>query len=599
MDINIGSSPPYSHPTARMSFNLQPAVLVVGAGPSGLVAALSLAKHGVPVRIIEKSTTYQVGLRGAGIQPRTQEVFTSLGVWDTLSVSGVANPIMKAYGPNGRDVVKEWDFFEKLEPSPGIPLPNPCAIPQDITEAVLRDALKEHGVQLELGKELVSFEQDDEGVTAQIASHVSNASGAHSTTTETLKVGWLLGADGARGVVRKLLHLDFLGETRDAEAILIADVQAENIDRSCSHFWGSPDTTSIALRPIVAPRCSFLAMGDLSSSEPAWGGDLAALQEFFNSISKRNDIKFTKVAWISKWRPNIRMVDKFTVGRVFVMGDAAHVHSPTGGQGLNSSVQDAYNLAWKLALAYKKTASPSLLSTYESERMPVIAEMLNLSTNLLNLVNSRSPNAPALAPGALAPATGFSVDAWSRGLKLRQLGVNYRWSTIVVDERTPPVAGEIGDAYGAGRGTVRAGDRAPDAPGLVDTSKETTTTLFKEFSPTAHTALVFAANDGSIAVETLRALAAYNPRAPANSPLVQSIIVLPSALAPHACGAPSANKTLVDRDGHAHREYEIATDGIAYVVIVRPDGVVGAIVEGAAGIDKYFKGVFGEPQLAE
>ncbi|KDQ10916.1 hypothetical protein BOTBODRAFT_163427 [Botryobasidium botryosum FD-172 SS1] len=571
-----------------MSSDSQLAVLVVGAGPAGLVAALSLAKHGVPVRIIEKSSTYQVGLRGAGIQPRTLEAFASLGVWDALSLSGVIAPKMKAYGPNGHDVVKEWNFFEKLEPTPGVPYPNPCAVPQDIIEAVLRDALKQHGIHVELGKELVSFEQDDEGVTAHILVHGLDADGSHTTTTETLKVGWLLGADGAKGIVRKSLGLTFLGETRDADALLLADVEVEGVDRDHGYFWGNPNTTAIVFRPVLAPRCLLSAMGDLSSSEPALSGDISALQEFFNSISKRDDIKFTKVNWVSKWRPNIRMVDKFSVGRVFVLGDAAHVHPPAGGQGLNSSVQDAFNLAWKLALVYKNVASPALLSTYESERMPVIAEMLNLSTNLLKLTSDKSTMASALAPGAPA-AAGPSADGWTRDHKLRQLGVNYRWSTIVVDERTPPVAGEIGDVYGSGVGIVRAGDRAPDAPGLIH---DTTTTLFKEFSPTVHTVIVFGAKDGSVPLQTLRALASYNARARADSPLVRSIIVLPSALAPYTCGPPPTSKTLVDRDGHAHKEYAIAADGPAYVIIVRPDGVIGAIVEGAEGITKYFSGIF-------
>lgn len=292
------------------------------------------------------------------------------------------------------------------------------------------------------------------------------------------------------------------------------------------------------------------------------------------------------------------MANKFSVGRVFIAGDGAHVHSPTGGQGLNSSVQDAYNLSWKLALAYKKIASPSLLSTYDSERLPVIAEMLNVSTKLLSLFSKATgsdvstPTATSEAPAA----TSAVVEAWTRGPKLKQLGVNYRWSTIVVDERTPAVEGEIIDAYDGGGGIVRAGDRAPDASGLIDIGKEVATTLFKEFSPTSHTALIFAQQDGSIVLQTLRTLASYNALTSADSPLVQSIVVLPSALAPYSCGSPSTSKTLVDRDGHAHKEYAITDDGPAYIVIVRPDGVVGAIVEGTNGVEKYFSGIFGTAQ---
>jgi len=295
------------------------------------------------------------------------------------------------------------------------------------------------------------------------------------------------------------------------------------------------------------------------------------------------------------------MANKFSVGRVFIAGDAAHVHAPTGGQGLNSSVQDAFNLSWKLALAHKKLASPSLLSTYESERLPVIAEMLNVSTQILDRYKLASPAASVATAtsDASAAATSTASDPWIREGKLRQLGVNYRWSPIVVDERTPAVEGEIGDVYSTGGGVVRAGDRAPDAPGLVDVEKDATTTLFGTFSPTSHTALVFAQQDGSIALQTVRTLASYNALTSANSPLVQSIVILPSALAPYSCGPPSTSKTLVDRDGHAHKEYAITEDGPAYVVIVRPDGVVGAIVEGVSGIERYFSGVFGASAPAQ
>jgi len=311
------------------------------------------------------------------------------------------------------------------------------------------------------------------------------------------------------------------------------------------------------------------------------------------------------VANMHPHRPNIRMADKFSVGRVFIAGDAAHVHSPTGGQGMNSSVQDAYNLAWKLALAYKKLASPSLLSTYDIERMPVIAEMLNVSTQILDRYKSAGVTA------AKAPEGGAASGPWTRGQKLRQLGVNCRWSPIVVDERTPAVEGEISDVYGLDGGdVVRAGDRAPDASGLIQIDgveleeATTTTTLFGEFSSTAHTALVFSSAqlaEGSGALELLRKLAYYNTLAPSDVPLVQPIVVLPSSfgVAPHSRGDVGFTcKTLLDRDGHAYRGYAITGGGgdPAYVVIVRPDSTIGAIVEGPDGVEKYFSGVFGVAQ---
>ncbi|KDQ10915.1 hypothetical protein BOTBODRAFT_35858 [Botryobasidium botryosum FD-172 SS1] len=558
-----------------------PAVLVVGAGPAGLAAALSLAQNGVPVRIIEKSNAYQAGSRGVGIQPRTLEAFASFGVLDDIFARGATKNKMRAYAPNGRDVAREWESFEILEPSPSAPYPNPCLIPQDDTEAILRDHLQRYNVQVELGRELVSLEQDDEGVTAQIVSHSDT-----SSTPETVRVSWMIGADGAKGITRKALGLEFVGETREGEGFLLADLEVENFNRDAWQLWGtagSGGTGGVALRPLPGDsRCVLL--GRMESMDVVWDADLSRIQEHFNAISKRDDIKFTRANWASKWRPNIRMVNKFYSGRVFVIGDAAHVHSPTGGQGLNSSVQDAHNLAWKITLAYKKAASPSLLSTYETERMPIIAEMLNISTKLLDKYQF------TIGSTVSSATLNAAADPWLRDQKLRQLGVNCRWSPIVVDERTPAVEGQVNDVYGVEAGVLRAGDRAPDASGLIDVSSVTTTTLFGEFSSTSHTVLVFAEQDGSIALPILRKLAPYSAQVSPNSSLVQSIVILPSTLASHSCEG-SSGKMLVDREGHAYDAYAIKDEG--YVVIVRPDGVVGAIVKGVDGIEKYFSGVFG------
>ncbi|KDQ12566.1 hypothetical protein BOTBODRAFT_176256 [Botryobasidium botryosum FD-172 SS1] len=589
-----------------------PSVLVVGAGPAGLVAALSLAQHGVPVRIVEKRTTHQIGARGKNLQPRTLEIFAKLGLLDSILDKSIPVPKMRGYAPNGRDIAKEWDFFEVLKPSPGTPYvrsiqshphhsqrltpekPNPAMLPQDITEGVLRDHLQKYGIQPEFGKELVGFQQDDDGVTAQILSLEKE-----EDNEETLRVGWLVGADGAKGIVRKTLGLAFLGETREGEGALIADMKVKHLDHGFWHQWGDRSTASVNFLPVSpAPRFQLIVIGHVDFPDAVWEGDLTALQEMFNARTGRDDLKFEDLTWISRWKPNIRMVESFSVGRVFIAGDAAHVHSFTGGQGLNSSIQDAYNLSWKLALAHKKLASPSLLSTYSYERLPVIAEMLSVSTKLLNLnvpgAAGTDGLAPAIAPQA-AEGTGATPKAWTRGPHLRQLGVNYRWSTIVVDERTPAVEGDIDDAYGLKGGIVRAGDRAPDAPGLLDVQKGTTTTLHGEFSPTLHTALVFAQQDGSINPDILRALDSYNALTHANSPLVQAITLYPSAPPSHLRGNLPASKALVDRDGHAYGGYAIEADGPAYVVIVRPDGVVGAIVAGADGIERYFSGVLRAP----
>jgi len=191
-------------------------------------------------------------------------------------------------------------------------------------------------------------------------------------------------------------------------------------------------------------------------------------------------VEILELVWISEFRPNIRMVDKFGKGRVFVAGDAAHVHSPTGGQGLSSGVQDAFNLAWKITLVSKGITPSSLLDTYTTERLPVIANMLNITTGILD--KTFGPNRQSIE------------SAMERGRLLYMLGVNYRTSPIAVDEfaaaagiaPVPPYTLDKSDE-------LVAGDRAPDAPGLVEGIESATVTLFGDvFGPTHHTVLVFA-----------------------------------------------------------------------------------------------------------
>lgn len=263
-------------------------------------------------------------------------------------------------------------------------------------------------------------------------------------------------------------------------------------------------------------------------------------------------------------------------------------------QGMNSSIQDSvsinlifhsfiiyepfcalqFNLAWKLALVTKSLSSPTLLSSYNSERFPVIAEMLNISTELHN--KNFDPK---------------TENPWARGGKLLQLGVNYRSSGIIVDE-TKEGEGEVNvDSYSVD-GFLKGGDRAPDAPGLIDLQANTgtSTRFFDIFKPYHHTALVFA--DGTIVEKMtliLQALQRYPPGT------IRSVIVRPQGtkLCASNGGHNTATFVLEDQEGHAYQGYAVEphAQDVA-VLIVRPDGVVGGLVHGVEGIEKYFGGIF-------
>jgi len=291
----------------------------------------------------------------------------------------------------------------------------------------------------------------------------------------------------------------------------------------------------------------------------------------------RDDIEVGFIKCLSEYKPHERMVDKFSEGRVFVSGDAAHVHSLFGGQGMNSSIQDAVNLGWKLALVEKGLAAPSLLDTYNEERLPVIAEMIQKSKGIFDKV------VEARKDGTTSEKT------WFRGGHLNQLGVNYRWSSIVVDDRSPREVRPI-DPYGILRSAsdiVRAGERAPDAPGLIDVTGNDTVTLFDIFGPAHHTVLLFSHDIGQIE-PIIHGLREY----PAE--IIRPAIILSPAPKEPIERLPKiegVDRVLLDQDGHAHAGYAVSADKFT-VIIVRPDGVVGGILYDSSRVKRYFDGIF-------
>ncbi|KAF9077692.1 FAD binding domain-containing protein [Rhodocollybia butyracea] len=264
------------------------------------------------------------------------------------------------------------------------------------------------------------------------------------------------------------------------------------------------------------------------------------------------------------------MVNEFGKGRVFVAGDACHVHSPTGGQGMNSGVQDSFNLAWKLALVHKGLAPRSVLESYSQERLRVIASTLNKTTVLFKKELSGKSKAPTHL---------------SRGYELRMFSINYRDSPLVLDEKYPERDLEDVDAYRSGDdGTVQGGDRAPDAPCMTYLNQDTRTTLFDIFKPNHHTALVFSGSGGEASItQILETLREYS------SGLVKSILILTGS---SSFGAPSELVdvvTVVDTEGYAYKNYVVEPQDGPTVVIVRPDGYIGALVtSGSKGIKDYF-----------
>ncbi|KAJ6588624.1 FAD binding domain-containing protein [Mycena capillaripes] len=547
----------------------QTSVLIAGAGPAGLILAIILLKNNIPVRLINAESKHRIGSRGAGVQPRTLELYDILGVLpEVLKHGAPERGRRRMYElPGGTKVAKELPVGDYVEPTPGTPHTNSVTISQTLHEEALRGYLHELGGTVELGTALRSFEQFPNHVVAQIAK--TDADGTEHT--EVAQVEWLVGTDGVHSVVRKQLGLSFLGETKEEAQVLVGDIDVdEGLESGDWHYW-IPHSKMMLLRPGTGHSWRIAYTGPPEN----WKQVLPTRDEFveeFYTVTGRRDVKFGAVTWMSMFKPSMRMVDKFGVGRVFVAGDAAHCHSPTGGQGLNSSVQDTANLGWKLALVASGRAPAALLDSYSAERLPVIAEMLKLTTALYEKM--------AVSTGA-AGDTGAWVQATARGGALGMLGVNTRGSAIVLADDGPAASGAYTEATAA-PGRVQVGYRAPDAPGLVR-ADGAVTRLFDIFGPVKHTVVVFG-GDAAAHGAVERAMGSW-PQDTASTVLLRRA---------GETGESTLGEVLEDCEGHAYAGYTSgAVEGEMIIVIVRPDGVVGAVVSQAEGIERYHKLIFG------
>ena len=481
-------------------------VLIVGAGPTGLALACELARLRVPVRIVEASPGPQPGSRGKGVQPRTLEVLDDLGIVDRVLANGrMAMPI-RVTGPDG--VTRDNDAVA-FRDRPDIPYQASLITPQWRMEEALRERAAELGVEVGFGTALRGFEQTASGVTA-----VLDRDGAE----ETVAADWMVGADGGHSSIRKGLGIAFDGTTLDTVRMIVADVAVDGLDRDAWHMWRHADGMVM-----LCPLPSTDAFQFQASIAPGQDGELSVgnLQAILEARSGRHDIRVSDPSWWSLWRANIRLVDRYRVGRVLIGGDAAHIHSPAGGQGMNTGIQDAHNLGWKLA-AVVAGADPALLDTYEEERRPVAERVLALSNERLR---------QTLEDNGM-PIRG---DA-----NTMQLTIGYRGSSLSAD-------GRAGDA------AVRAGDRVPDVPGLL--TAEGPRRLFDLIRGGRFTVLSF----GAAPLDGI----------PSSARIVRVVTGSTGR-------AEVTDSEVTDPEGTLAAAFEVRPGAI---VVLRPDGYIGAIAD--------------------
>ncbi|MFJ5998959.1 FAD-dependent oxidoreductase [Streptomyces sp. NPDC092370] len=411
-------------PDPTLQTPLRPAVdvLVVGGGPTGLTLACDLARRGVRTHVIEAADELSAGSRGKSLQARTLETFDDLGVDDALKAAGAAFPPMQTWRDGERQ--GEWQL---IEPDPEAPVsrqPQQWLVPQWRTQDILRDRLLELGGTLECGARLTSLAQADTHVTAEVA----RADGGSREMTAL----YLVGADGSHSAVRESLGIAMKGEDRGLRSAVVADVRVRGLDRDHWHIWPDDPPGELLLCPLPGTA-------DFQLNAKITGEEFTATPETVRSlVAARTHLPadaVTDVRWCSFYRPRTALAERFREGRVLLAGDAAHLHPPGGGQGLNIGVQDAHNLGWKLGQVIACHAPDTLLDSYEAERRPVAAGVLDLSTRLYR--------------AGRKPADGD--QSRYRGRVCHLLSVHYRDSELSIDarERRSPAG-------------VQAGDRAPD-----------------------------------------------------------------------------------------------------------------------------------------
>ena len=412
-----------------------PDVLIVGAGPTGLVLALSLARQGLRFRIVDRASGPGQASRALAMHARTLEFYRQLGIADGAVARGVeGRSIRMRQGGRERAKVDLTAMGVGLSPFPFV-----LVFPQDDHERFLIEHLAAAGVSVEWERALVELSQDDTGVTATLEAESGR---------ETLRAAYVVGCDGAHSRVREALGIEFPGGTYN-QIFYVADVMAGGGD--INDVSVNLAAEGFVLMMPVRSRGARRLVGVMPPSEI---GEGAPTIEAVRPLAERLlGLRIETVNWFSTYHVHHRVASRFRQGRCFLAGDAGHVHSPAGGQGMNTGIGDAFNLAWKLAQVLNGRIDPSVLDTYEPERI-AFARVLVATTDRAFQAVVGAGLFGKLVRGLLAPRLFGAVTRLAAVRRLMfktisQIRIAYR-DSILSEGRV---------------GSVRAGDRLPWVPG--------------------------------------------------------------------------------------------------------------------------------------
>jgi 2-polyprenyl-6-methoxyphenol hydroxylase-like FAD-dependent oxidoreductase len=517
-------------------------VLVVGAGPTGLMLANELRSRGVGVRIVDQNRDRARESRALVVHARSLELLDRHGLADVMVDRGRTTLTVHGHADGREMTVQLGDIGANDTRFPFL-----LFLSQAETEAVLADALEARGVSVERETTLTSFVDDGQGVTATLRTEERES---------TVRARFVVGCDGAHSTVRHALGLSFEG-ARYAQDFFLADVDVKTqLATDELHFFLS---TRGLLVMFPFKESNFVRLVGSRVHASSTGGEAPTLEELTAFVEPlvSESLRIDRVRWSSFYRLHHRAVERFRVGHVFVAGDAAHIHSPAGGQGMNTGLQDAVNLGWKLADVVRGRASEALLDSYQAERAPVAKWLLRYTDRLFTAATTKNPVLVRLRNGLvprLLPRLLASAERRRRAFRVAsQLSIRYRKS---------PIVGAMGGVLTSG---PRPGDRMPD----VKLERDGTAVWLSEVTRSLEHFVVVFDESGTLDDRT--------PDAIEGLPVVHVTRVAPGSRV-------EGQRAYHDRSGDAFRRFGVECGG---VFVVRPDryiGVVGPRAEVTAAV---------------
>jgi 2-polyprenyl-6-methoxyphenol hydroxylase-like FAD-dependent oxidoreductase len=548
-------------------------VLVVGGGPVGLTMACELLRHGVDCRIVDQNAAPQPWSKAAAVSARTMEVWQDMGIVERALERG--RPVFGVNLHRGLERFAQVSIHVE-----GTPFPYIFGMAQRETELMLAKRLDELGGRFEREVKLAGFSQDDDGVSATLVHRDGRE--------EQMRTPWLVGCDGAHSTVRQGLDLPFEGSTFE-ETIVQGDLKVDfpfAADPNEAQVFVSP-AGPIGMIPLLDEgRYRVLVLG---IADPPDEPPLEMLQQIVGQRCPEG-VHVYDPAWTVSFRFHGRIVPRYRSGSVFLAGDAAHIHSPAGGQGMNMGIQDAYNLAWKLALVQRGVCSEEILDSYDLERRPVGQRTVDVTDaatkRAMRMMTLRSPLAQSLRNQAMSFILNAGILQGRAFRSIGQLSVSYAASPIVGDHHRSVWRSELIGTRADERPTTAdwikftngpgAGERVPDLD-LADGR-----TLFEVMRGTKHVLLLF---DGAAASEEgYRNLSAIGDRVTRRyGEHVGVRVVVPFDRKPDALDWDG--DVLLDEDGAVHEHFGCGSEAL---YLIRPDGYVGYRSQPAAQ-DELFR----------